>query len=371
MYFLTINEAPEGVLKSQAFDVCRFLEKEFKIKVTLIALISVRNFFNTRKEFKKNYHNTIVLPSFPGINNWKKNLITLNCILFLKKKQTIIARGVFASWLALYCKKVNWVAFDGRAAYAAEWLEYFQDNSQLISSYIKETEKEVVDKANGRLAVSQKLVDYWHTYLGSTPSNYVVIPCTLNSAIDSSIDKEKIKTLREKLGVKENEILIVTSGSTYAWHGIKLLYTYLGDALSGNENIKLLMLSKPGAEKPLKDKYPDRVIQQWVEYSSVMDYLSAADYAFFAQEDSISNVTRTPVRFAEYMAAGLTALVSNNVGDYSEMVVAKNCGIILDHINWETIQRPPFEEKLRIRDIGESLFRKEVYTEQYKKLLNL
>ncbi len=371
MYFLTINEAPEGVLKSQAFDVCKFLEKTFKIKVTLIALISVRGFFKTRKAFKKNYHRTIVLPSFPGINNWKKNLLTLNLLLFFKKNETIMARGVFASWLALYCKKVSWVAFDGRAAYAAEWLEYFKDNSAVISSHIKDIEKEVIDKVNGRLAVSQKLVIYWHNYLGCTTSEYVVIPCTLNSAIEISLDKEKIKLFRQKLGVAENEILIVTSGSTYAWHGITLLYKHLEIALSKNRDIKLLMLSKPGAEKPLKEIYPDRVLQQWVGYSSVMDYLRASDYAFFAQEDSISNAPRTPVRFAEYTAAGLPAIVSNNVGDYSEMVVQKNCGILLDQINWETLHRPSFEERIRITGIAETVFRKENYTQQYKKLLNL
>lgn len=371
MYFLTINEAPEGVLKSQAFDVCRFLENKFKIKVTLIALISLRSFFTTRKEFKKNYHRTIILPSFPGINNWKKNLFTLKLLLFFKNNETIMARGIFAAWLALKCKKTRWVAYDGRAAYAAEWLEYFNDNSPLISSYIKNLEKEVIDTVNGRLAVSTKLVDYWHYYLGCNTTDFVVIPCTMNTAIDSAIDKEKIIDFRQKLGIKENEILIVTSGSTYAWHGINLLYKHLAIALSENNNIKLLMLSKPGAEKPLKDAYPDHVIQQWVEYSSVMDYLRAADYAFFAQEDSVSNVTRTPVRFAEYMAAGLPAIVSNNVGDYSQMVVENNCGILLNTINWKTLQRPAFEEKLRIRDMAEKVFRKENYTEQYRKLLNL
>ncbi len=371
MYFLTINEAPEGVLKSQAFDVCRFLEDKFKIKVTLIALISVRSFFKVRKEFKKNYHRTIILPGFPGINNWKKNIFTLKVLLFFKKNETIMARGIFASWLALNCKKATWVAYDGRAAYAAEWLEYFTGYSTVIASYIKDLEKEVVDEVQGRLAVSKKLTEYWHNYLGCKTTDFVVIPCTMNSAINSSIDKEKINALRQTLGVGENEILIVTSGSNYAWHGIDLLYKHLAVALSENKNIKLLMLSKPGAEKPLKETYPDRVLQEWVDYSRVMDYLRASDYAFFAQADSISNMPRTPVRFAEYMAAGLPSIVSNNVGDYSELVVQKNCGILLDTINWKNLQRPAFEDRLRISDLSETMFRKENYTEQYRKLLNL
>jgi glycosyltransferase involved in cell wall biosynthesis len=371
MYFLTINEAPEGVLKSQAFDVCRFLEKKFKIQVTLIAIISIRTFFKTRKQFKKNYHRTIILPGIPGINNWKKNLYLLNFLLIFKKNETVMARGIFAAWLALNCKKIKWVGYDGRAAYAAEWLEYFNHNSPVISSYIKDLEKEVVEKAQGRLAVSEKLVEYWHNYLGCSVNNYVVIPCTLNSAINSDIDKEEINTLRQKLGIKENEIVIVTSGSTYAWHGINLLYKHMDNALAKNPNIKLLMLTKPGTDNPLKNAYPDRVLQQWVDYSLVMDYLRASDYAFFAQEDSVSNMVRTPVRFAEYMVAGLPTIVSNNVGDYSELVIEKNCGLLLDTIQWQNFRRTSFEDRLRIRDIGESTFRKEVYAEQYKKLLNL
>jgi|SRR6185312_10665114 len=371
MYFLTINEAPEGVLKSQAIDVCRFIENKFKIKVTLIAIISVRSFFKTRKEFKKNYHRTIVLPGFPGINNWKKNLFALKLLLLFRKNETVMARGIFAAWLAEHCSKIKWVAYDGRAAYAAEWLEYFTNNSSVIASYIKDLEKEVIDKAQGRLAVSEKLAEYWRNYLGCTNNDHVVIPCTMNTAIKSELDKTKIEELRKKLSVADNEILIVTSGSTYAWHGIDLLNEQLAIAFSKNPNIKLLMLSKPGAEATLQKAFPGRVIQQWVDYSSVMDYLRACDYSFFAQRDSVSNMVRTPVRFAEYIAAGLPAIVSDNVGDYSELVVKNNCGLLLNNIKWEDLKRPQWGDRLRIMGIGDSVFRKEAYTEQYKKLLNL
>jgi hypothetical protein len=101
MVFLTFYDLPGGVYSSQVIDVCRFYEDNFAIKVKLIAFISIRRYFNNRRKIKEGWRNSIVLPSFPGINNWKVNRHLLRFIMLFHSPDNVIARGVFATLLAL------------------------------------------------------------------------------------------------------------------------------------------------------------------------------------------------------------------------------------------------------------------------------
>ncbi|HXP48650.1 MAG TPA: hypothetical protein VN922_01785, partial [Bacteroidia bacterium] len=76
----------------------------------------------------------------------------------------------------------------------------------------------------------------------------------------------------------------------------------------------------------------------------------------------------SPVKFAEYLAVGLPVIISENIGDYSAFVSEKNCGSLVNSINWNSITRPNTEEKIRIQSVAELYFRKKDYTEQYRKL---
>src|ERR1700722_8255967 len=107
MVFLTYNDAPDGVYFSQVIDVCNYIEDTFKERVRLIAFVSLRDFFVQKEKIRFAYSDSVVLPMFPGIDNWKLNLLRLKLQLFFHKKDKVIARGVFASLLALKCKKFN------------------------------------------------------------------------------------------------------------------------------------------------------------------------------------------------------------------------------------------------------------------------
>ncbi|HXP51226.1 MAG TPA: hypothetical protein VN922_14810, partial [Bacteroidia bacterium] len=100
MIYLTFNDTYGGVYESQVIDTCRFWEDTFKEKVSLIAFISGRNFFANRAKIKAAYSNSTVLPMFPKIINWEKNLFLLRLTTRFRDKENVIARGVFATLLA-------------------------------------------------------------------------------------------------------------------------------------------------------------------------------------------------------------------------------------------------------------------------------
>lgn len=371
MYFLTYNDAPSGVYFSQVTDVCRYWEDTFKERVRLIAFISLHDFFVNKNKIRFAYPDSYVFPMVPGIENWKLNATRLRTFFLFRKKEKVIARGVFATLLALESKKFTKVCFDARGAYNAEWSEYLKEHSPALASKMKELEKQALMKADYRIAVSQKLVDYWKEEYGYNDSKHVVIPCTLDSSNPVSYDKTISGKIRKEFNVSDDEILLVYSGSSAQWQSFGQLEEHITKALQVNPKIKLLMLAKPGTEKAIAEKFPGRVIQAWVRPDEVTSYLNAGDYGLLIREPSVTNKVSSPVKFAEYLAAGLQVIISEDIGDYSNFVKEQHCGMLVESVNWAELKRPDESLKLKMVEMAKKHFLKASYKEQYSKVSQL
>ncbi len=368
MVFLTFNDAPGGIYQSQVIDTCRFWEDTFHEKVHLIAFISGRGFMANRSKIKASYHNSTVLPMYPGIANWEKNMFLLSVAVMLLKKENVIARGVFATLLARDSEKFGKVCFDARGAYTAEWTEYLKNEAPAIANEMTKMESRAVLQSNSRIAVSQKLVDYWKTSFKYMALSHSVIPCTLGAHVRTTYDAANATSLRKQLGIADTDILLAYSGSSAGWQSFKVLDETITKAFTQNPSLKLLMLCKPGAEKSLAQKFPGRVIQQWLAEDQVQNYLQAADYGLLLRENSVTNQVSSPVKFAEYLAAGLPVLISEHIGDYSAFVQQHNCGSLANAVDFTSLKRPSAEAKQHNQSLAEQYFLKKNYTEQYKKL---
>jgi len=368
MVYLTYNDAPGGIYQSQVIDTCRFLEDTFDEDILLVAFISGRNFFATRRKIKSAYHHSIVLPMWPGINNWRKNRFLLKLVMLTRQKENIIARGVFAMLLARASKRFLNVCFDARGAYTAEWSEYLKNESPGIEKEMSDMESSAVLNADVRIAVSQKLVDYWKENFKYTSTNHVVIPCTLSKNVSTEYNEAELSKVRKQLAFTDSDVVLVYSGSSAKWQSFNVLEENITKALETNAALKLLMLCKAGEEKALTDKFPGRVIQKWVAEDEVHSYLQAADYGLLIREQSVTNKVSSPVKFAEYLAAGLPVIISENIGDYSAFVTEKKCGMLVGNTDWAKLKRPSEVEKKGIQAIAEKYFRKANYLEEYKKL---
>ncbi len=368
MIYLTYNDAPGGIYQSQVIDTCHFWEDAFDENVTLIALLSGRGFFENRRKIKQAYPHSVVLPMYPGIVNWQKNVHILKLVMLTRQKENVIARGVFATLLARESNKFLKVCFDARGAYMAEWAEYLKNEAPGIEKEMRKLESAAVLNSDSRIAVSQKLVEYWKTNFHYSMLNHAVISCTLNSDIPDEYNAGIIKTMRQQLAVSDNDVLLAYSGSSAKWQSFHILEETITKAFAQNSLLKLLMLCKAGEEKILTEKFPGRVIQKWVDDNKVHDYLMAADYGLLIREHSVTNEVSSPVKFAEYLAAGLLVIISENIGDYSAFVQEKKCGMLVNNTDWATLVRPNETEKKNMQATAEQYFRKRNYTEQYKKL---
>ena len=362
--YLTMNDAPSGVYKSQVIDVVDFLNSRLDLNIKLVSFVPLRGFLQNRRKLKAWNNNIKVLPMFPKLSNWKRTKSIYN--LFAPKGDLIIARGPMAFEIS-HNKDVLMI-YDGRGAIKAELNEYpdmIPDRS--IVNNIINAEKFAVLNSNKRLAVSHKLVDYWKREfnLPTEDSSSIVIPCLFTA-------KEMSKDLKSKtdLGWSEKDIVLVYAGGIGGWQSFEPLMVSLIKLLGANNNIKCLFLTRENEYLTvLMSKFPKKVKRLWLNPEEVPNYLSLGDYGILVREKNITNEVASPVKYAEYLNAGLKVLISEGIGDFSNEVMTENLGIVIrDFQIPENLKEITADEKERIIAFGNK-YSKENFLELYKNLL--
>ncbi|RME16689.1 MAG: hypothetical protein D6799_04655 [Bacteroidetes bacterium] len=236
---------------------------------------------------------------------------------------------------------------------------------------IEEMERMALKTSDFRMAVSEALVDYWRNVYLYDKDNHVVIPCTLSKDfIRNFPDGAFIRSMRKKEGFGEEDIVVVFSGSSSGWQSLKQSDELFLKLMGKNEKIKLVFLGKHEvSEYNVYKKYPGRVMQKQVDEKEVLDFLYIADYGWLVREQSMTNRVASPVKFAEYLSAGLKVIISENLGDYSEFCKENDCGIVVKDIEHLQLNRVEYQEKLKIYRMAMQYFTKEKYKAEYEAVL--
>jgi hypothetical protein len=367
--YLTFNDAPSGIYAGQVIDVCRYWKEELRFDVRLIAFISLRGFGANKQKIRKAFPGAIVLPMVPKARNWKLNKFLLKQYIRKIDPAVIVGRGAFATALALNFKQDRKICFDGRGAYFAELNEYNVVPDEKVKREILTLEKKVVLESDFRLAVSQQLVEYWKEKFAYNGDQHVVIPCTLNSNAQARTLTAQTM-ICEKHGFGPNDIIIAYSGSGAGWQSLKMLDDALLPVFERKENLKLLLLVHAVPEDfQLMKLYPERVQKAWLKPEEVMSTISCCDYGWMVREKSDTNRVASPVKFAEYLAAGLRVIISPGLGDYPEFVKQHGAGMVVEENAALVFDKVPEAEKKRISSLAKQFFTKEVYRDHYLRLL--
>lgn len=357
--YLTFNDLPGGIYSSQVIDVCNFLQRELQADVKLIAFISIRGFFANRRKIRAQFPAAIVLPMWPGIENWMKNAGALRRRLSTLAPDVVVARGPFATVLARSATKAK-VCFDARGAYMAEFSEYNVGGDKISGDAIRSIEQRALTICDTAIAVSEALVNYWKREFHYADQKHVIIPCTLSG-----------KAFPEHMNEPANHrVRIVFSGGSGKWQSLSLLSDLLLPYFETHPDVELLLLTAQlPSPFPLADKFPQRVQQKWVAEAQVHDLLAACDYGWLVREHTVTNEVASPVKFAEYLSAGLSVIISEGLGDFSEFVRQHACGFVTEQDRIPELKKLSAGEKARNRKLAEEYFTKRKYLDQYRRCL--
>lgn len=370
MLYLTYNDAPSGIYYGQVIDVCKFVREELHIRVRLLAFISLRGYWKNRKKIKTLLPDAIVLPMIPKTRNWRLNSWLLHSFIRRLGEKKCIARGPFATALALgahYKGILDTVIFDGRGAYVAELNEYNVVPDAKVKAEIKELERNAVLKSQKQLAVSDALVEYWRKEFGFEGMSYRTIPCTLNDATRFAvITDDSVVQARREFGYKSTDCIIIYSGSVAGWQSLEDFGRQILPLMKQQPELHLLLLVQKLPDDFLPAKYfPERIKQRWFNPEQVGRALLIGDYGWLVRENTVTNQVASPVKFAEYLAAGLQVIISEHIGDYSDFVKEQTCGIIFKKNEVISLQCNPTAQKIRLQGLAQQFFLKKAYLDKY------
>lgn len=368
--YLTIGDQPSGIYYSQVIDVCTYLSKTTSKNIRLIALISLRGFFKNRKKIKSLYSDAVIIPMVPQLKHWRYNIICILFILMIFRVKVIICRNSIPSVLALKIKKIGLikkVIYDARGLEYEQIKEYGIIKNVRLANDILLSEKRAVLFSDFQLSISNKLLQYWKDNYDYEKTTNVVIPCSLNMNMITPINVG----FRKEMGFEMDDIIIAYAGSSAGWQSFNLMMNFFTVQLQSNNKIKVLLLTKTNPEiMQLEEKFRRSVICKWCKEEEVHPILLSADYGVLIREDSMTNRVSSPVKFAEYLAAGLDVIISENIGDYSEFVVKNNCGLIYKGNKIELKKRNN-ESRIKNYNLALKYFSKgsDEIQNRYKKLL--
>lgn len=369
--YLTFNDPPSGIFASQVADVCSYWREKIGVKVRLISFISIRKFHSTRRKLKSYDRGAIVLPMFPGVQNWQRNGFFLRILFWLINPHTVVCRGPFACALALRFKRNRRICFDARGAYTAELSEYNVVPHRAVKKSIRALEAQVIAQSDFRLAVSASLVRYWAEEFGYKSSDHVIVPCTLDRAGSGVTTAESLNRRRE-LGFAVDDIIVVYSGSNAGWQSFELLKQLMIPVLHAQPEVKLLMLIQdPSLVSELMQQFGSRIVCRWVPHAAVNDLLAVCDYGWLVREQSTTNKVASPVKYAEYLAAGLQVIISPEIGDFSELTRKEQVGFCISEVGELRLRRLEAADRLKSRNLVSASLVKEAFHEQYKRLLSV
>ncbi len=371
MIYLTVNDAPSGVYKSQVIDVLHQINTNTSKPVRLIAFVSVRNFKSNKKTILNWYPNSTILPMFPGIQRWELTKYILRLRFPFIRYQTCIARNVMA--YAISKQHFKTVIYDGRGAIGAELTE-FPDMIPIpsIVDSIKMWERKAVLESDFRIAVSQKLVEHWQDQFQYSGQKHIVIPCTVNVPDQNDAIKTKAEILVE-LGWSHEDIIIVYSGGIAGWQSFDRLMKIIPNWIN-RQDVKVLFLTKNCPEiDQLTQSFPNHVKRLWLKPEAVLAYTSIADYGLLIRRQNITNQVASPVKFAEYLMAGLKVIISEEIGDFTDFVSQQNCGHIFSELINDThsFVKVSTTDKARHKTLAIKHFSKPAFNEAYLKLLTI
>lgn len=278
-------------------------------------------------------------------------LVRLNVMLWagiIKKmakgadRIVIFSRMIYGKEMELLRKKIHkpiYFIYDARAASVEENRHNAVKGNYLskaqfdMFSHISFTEYMTVKEADRIFSVSNKLKQYLIQNYGCPADKFFIYPC-LSDNRKFYYDDDLRASVRKELGYNDSDkVILYAGGLKNVYHVLEQTLVFLNAAAKALNNVKVLLLSKDEVDnKEIQEKYPalkGRYINRSVPNEEMVRYLNAADFGLLFRENVPMNNVASPSKFAEYMLCGLPTIISEGVGDYSELCTKEGLGLLL------------------------------------------
>lgn len=284
-------------------------------------LFTGRRVFENAYRTLKNSNITLIRPEmikFSGLD--KASIIHFHSKEIKKqisdfKPDVIIAFGILNAYIGLYYAKKNNILF---VYYLLDHLHMLLPN-RAYQKMAKQFEKMNIMNADRILVLNQGLKDYVADMGGDLSKVSIVTSGVDVDKFNPQIDGSFI---REKYGIKKDDILLFFMGWIYDFSGMKEVAE--GLSTDDNENIKLMIVGEGDLYKPLlkmkseKNLNDKLILTGKIPFEEVPEHIAAADICLLPAYKNEIMMNIVPIKIYEYMAMGKPVIATNLPGIQKE-----------------------------------------------------
>lgn len=263
-----------------------------------------------------------------------------------EERVVVHARGLWAAYAALRAARRApgqvQVVYDARGDYEAEHAFHVAgrgdaDDRRVLAgrARLRRAEAIVCDRAARVLCVSRALREVLEARHPGARDKAVVIPCGYDEA-RFGLDPAARAATRARLGL-EARFVVAYAGSLVPYQLPEQLVQVGVIARQVRPDAHLLLIT-PEVERgralaQAAGLPPEAVTVRAAAHDEVPALLNAADLGLLLRRPDPVNAVASPTKLAEYLACGLPVLVSDGVGDSSDLVREARAGEVLRDVD--------------------------------------
>ncbi len=228
---------------------------------------------------------------------------------------------------------------------------FMRNGSKLRQFILSKLEHRALKLLDGLIVVSESMLKHLDGKYGFTHKNAHVLPC--------------LSDLEQCTEVKKKKNSFVYVGGASEWQKIDSVLKAYNKIYNGLPNTTLDFISRDKEQiQKLIKIHSTNNIEKNIRIFSISNRaemqmkLSEYNYGFLFREDSAVNRVSSPIKYLEYLSCGVTPILSEKVGDYSEYTRLNHVGIVVPHN----------EEERTLELIERKAISSEKVSSEYKKL---
>lgn len=257
-----------------------------------------------------------------SVENVILHLIFLSRILWHSRHYKVLhCRSYMATLIGLICKSL-WnqkVVFDVRGYLIDEAMETGKlREGSLKYRLLKKMEKYLFANADAVIAVSEAMA----RDIADRFSRQAII---IRNPADIPVEGTRVRSLSEKI--------ISYNGSLNEWHLPELFFATIREVADRDPDFSFIMITSDVAKaEALATRYglgSDRLTVDRCKASEVIGRLKGCGIGWCVIRPSFTKSVCWPVKFNEYLAAGLPVIVNPGIGDLEQLVKRYELGIVV------------------------------------------
>lgn len=282
-------------------------------------LYSKRQVFNNVSKIFKDASITVIRPGILKIPilEYISMLYTYNLEIDKQIKEfepdVIVSHSILSNYLAMRLSKKNNIRFIFHMTDAQHTII----PSKFLQSLGRMIESKILKNADRVITINDKLKDY-AIKMGANPNATFVVKAGIDLIrYDPKISGGKI---RNKYGIKSNDIVLFFMGWLYHFSGLKEVAIELSKIQDEKPNIRFLIVGDGDAFNDLekirdKHKLDKQVILAGKQpYDSIPEFIASSDICILPAYNNEIMRDIVPIKLYEYMAMGKPVIATNLIG---------------------------------------------------------